>query len=548
MAGLAATDWTWSPRLLDLDNDGRADLFITNGMLRDATHSDRIKEVDLLMDAAPAGRKEAAYLKFWRDQPARREPNLAFRNLGDLRFEPVGPAWGLDHVGVSTGAAAGDLDGDGDLDLVVGNFEEPVSVYRNRAGGRRITVRLVGRKSNRGGLDAVVRVHAGGLSQVRHLTAVRGYLSSDEPMLHFGLGESATIDRLDVTWPSGQVQAFTGLEADRRYTITETDAPPPPSVAKPPATFFVRQPLEVRHRELPFDDFKRQSLLPNKLTQLGPGVAIADVNGDGRDDLYMGGAGDSHFGILLINEGGGKWRTGTVERGGGRPPEELGVVFFDADGDGDADLFTATGSYDAGKDDPQCEDRLYLNDGTGAFAPANVLPPLRDAGSAACAADVDRDGDLDLFVGSRVIPGEYPLSPPSRLLRNEGGRFVEAAALEAGMVTGALWSDVDDDGWIDLMVATEYGPVRYYRNGKGTLEPPREAAPPGWWNGIAGADFDGDGDIDYAVTNFGLNTKYHVSPDHPAELYYGELVEGAGPHIVEAGVEGGILYPMRGRG
>jgi hypothetical protein len=561
MAGIVATDWTWAARLLDLDLDGREDLFTTTGFMRDVTHSDLIEKQERFIDEA-FGSKEAAYYKFWRDGPVRAEPNLAFRNLGSLSFQKVGPAWGLDHDGVSFGAAAGDLDGDGDPDLVVGNFEEPAWIYRNGAAARRVKIRLVGTQSNRWGVDAVVTLEAGGLPQRRHLATVRGYLSADEPVLLFGLGEASTIDRLEVRWPSGRVQRFANLEADRFYTITEPRGPAPaaaPAAKAEPLLAPVEALKGIEHVERPFDDFRFQSLLPNKMSQLGPGVAVADLNGDGRDDLFVGGATDQ-LGVLAVSREGGFWTRSTPPQiAWARPLEDMGVLFFDADGDGDQDLFVVSGTYEIRQDDSFLTDHLYLNNGQGSFqlAKEQALPVLGDAGSGAAAADFDRDGDLDLFVGSRMIPGEYPLSPTSRLLRNDGGTFVEATDAAApglakcGMVTSALWSDADGDGWTDLLVTTEYGPVRFFRNEAGTLrERTRESgltAWSGWWNGIAGRDFDGDGDLDYAVTNFGLNTKYHASAEHPQMIYYGEPFEGEGPQIIEAGYEEGELYPVRGK-
>jgi hypothetical protein len=561
MAGVAASDWTWAARLLDLDNDGRLDLFFTNGMIRFTTHSDRTQEQNRLMDAAPLSQRERVYLDYWRDKPVKTDKNLAFRNLGDLRFEEVGRAWGLDLLGVSFAAAAGDFDGDGSPDLVVTNYQDQVALYRNRAGGHRVKIALRGTRSNRFGIGARLDLKAGPLEQVRELTLARGYLSADEPVVHFGLGEQTKIERLRVAWPSGHVQEFADLAADRFYTITEPGGPPPPPARRtePPPLFARSTALRgIRHLEKPFDDFAHQSLLPNKLSQLGPGLAIGDVNGDGLEDIFMGGAAGSAGRIFLNTGGSGLRLLVSPQVEWHRDFEDMSALLFDADGDGRPDLYVVSGSNEFPKGDSMLRDHLYLNDGRGRFelAPEGTMPDLRDAGSCVTAADFDGDGDLDLFVGGRLVPREYPACPESRLLRNDGGRFVDATdelapgLKRAGMVTGALWSDVNGDGRPDLLLTVEYGPIRLFGNEGGRLvERTKEAGLDrltGWWNGIAGRDLDNDGDIDYVVTNFGLNTKYHASPERPTLLFAKDFDRDGTADIVEAVYEGAHLFPVRG--
>lgn len=554
LTGLSNTNWTWSPRLEDYDSDGRIDLFVTNGILRDSMNS------DLSAFAAQKfkpGSEEWA--TFWSEQPLFKEQNLAFRNDGDLEFTNVSARWGLNHTGVSFGAATADFDGDGDLDLVVNNAEEPASIYRNETTGNRIRVRLHGTESNQFGLGAHVSIRKADGIQARYLTSARGWLSASEPLVHFGLGDAQQIENLTVRWPSGQTQSFENLPANHLFTITEPGgaipAEPARATTATAAMFAFSDRLQgAVHKEDLFDDFVRQPLLPNKLSQSGPAMTWADVDGDGDRDGFLGGSA-GYAGQLLRNNGG----QFSIEKiaADDAESEDIAAVFFDADKDGDNDLYVVSGSVEKEPGDAVYRDRLYLNDGKGGFAnaPEGALPGLRDSGGCVAAADFDQDGDQDLFIGGRSIPGRYPETPASRLLINTGdARFIEQtpdALATSGLTTAAVWSDADGDGWLDLLVTHEWGPVKLFLNDtKGSLSDATEAAMLskllGWWNGIAAGDVDGDGDIDYAVTNYGLNTKYKASESKPALLYYGDFDGTGKPHLVEAKYEGSKALPRRG--
>ncbi len=549
LTGLESTGWTWSPRFVDLDQDGRVDLHVTNGMSRDWSNSDH------KLAAQKVGAiNSATFTKYWDQQAPLLQPNIAFRNAANLKFEDVSRAWGLDYEGISFGTAFGDLDGDGDLDLVINNLDDMVSVYRNNGtSGHAIKIRLQGIVSNRWGIGATVSIRAGRQPQASYLTISRGFMSSSDPTIHFGLGDATTADELVVDWPSGHRQSFKNLAADRSYTITEPDGAPPkrksPDLPTTRPMFARTDALgKLTRYEEPFDDFSRQPLLAFRLSQLGPGLAVGDVNGDGHEDVFLGGA-KGNWGTLVANEGAGKW----ADVSSLFPPwndnsgsEDEGVLLFDADADNDLDLFLVSGSVECEPGDPALRDRLFLNDGSGTFvtAPDGQLPDLRDSGSVAAAADYDHDGDLDLFVGGRSIPGRFPETPDNRLLNNQAGTFRDVTVEHApelqktGLVTSALWSDVNADGWLDLLVTHDWGPIKLFVNQQGKLRNATNSAglaeALGWWNGIAGRDLDGDGDIDYVATNLGRNNGYRVTADRPAKLFYGDFAGDGRRIAIEA--------------
>ena len=562
LAGLAASDWTWTVRFEDLDNDGRLDLYITNGMNREHQNADMRQRIFAAIN--PADR-----LRIMRDSPVLAEANLAFRNLGDLRFEPVGPAWGLDLKGVSFGAALGDLDGDGDLDIVHTNYEAPATVLRNDSdSGHRLVVSLRGTRSNRHGVGATVRLETAAGPQVRTLVLSRGYISTSEPVLHFGLGDTARVDRLHVSWPSGHTQVFENIGADQYLTITEPAAPAPAAAAPPaPAPSLFADVSEARllaqpTREKPLREAGQQPLAPFTFARRGPGLAVADIDADGRDDLVLGGTTADPARILVATTAGPFAAREASALANTTALDDGPLLVFDADGDGDTDLLLTRAGTALSAGAAPYQPRLLLNDPAsrgGAFTPAppDALPPLPISVGAVAAADFDRDGRLDLFLGARVLPGKYPLTPRSALLRNHGGHFTDetdtlAPALrEAGLVTSALWTDADADGWLDLLVATEWGHVRLFRNRSGagfedvSVGTGFAAAGTGWWTSLAAADFNRDGRLDYVAGNVGLNTPYRASPEEPAVMYYGAFATGTVAQVIDTIRENGRLYPRR---
>jgi hypothetical protein len=562
MAGVASTDWTWSVKFADFDGDGRVDLFVTNGMTRDFQNSDLKEE----------SRREASSLtsahEFWKRQAPLRETNLVYQNQGDFHFQEVGATWGLNHHGISTGAAYGDLDNDGDLDSVVNNFGEPASVYRNHSQDQHfVKFRLQGDAKNRYGIDSVVRIRANGEIQARYVTISRGFMSSDEPIVHFGIGSATKADSVAIRWCDGSEQTFSDLPGDRLYVVSKSNHPTRDNNERevPPA-MFTRTTIEppMLHREREYDDFARQPLLPSKQSKRGPGLAYGDVNGDGRNDIYLAGAAGQGGQLFVATPSGFESAplfadSLMIYDMPSSDAEEMGAVFFDLEGDRDLDLYVVTGGVECEPGDAILQDRLLVNQGNGTFLPASsdAIPDITESGTCVSAADFDRDGDLDLYVGGGSVPGNYPQAARSYLLVNDGGRLVEKSrivapdAADLGIVTSALWSDVDNDGWIDLLIAQEWGAVKLFKNEQGTLRERTSesglAERRGWWNGIAGCDLDSDGDIDYVVTNYGLNTKYRASQSSPEILFYGEFDGSGHRHILEAAVQNSKLFPLRGK-
>jgi len=562
LAGIAATDWTWSVRLEDLDNDGLLDLYVTNGMTREFQNADLL---DKLMRADNAAERR----RFIRSKRPMRERHLAFHNSGELKFEDVSSSWGLDQVGVGFGAAFGDLDGDGDLDLVYTSYDANVTVLRNDSDtGHRLVVALRGTQSNRFGVGATVRVQTASRSQVRQLVLSRGYLSASEPILHFGLGQDTRVQTLTVDWPSGAKQTFNDLPSDQRLTITEPEAarPLPAAVetAAPPTTQFteVSAALNLSYaarskhvEELP------QPLLTIRFNRRGPALAVGSLSSESEPDLFLGSTAADPARLLRRRPDGRFANTPIGPAGFEHQITDGPALILDVDGDGHNDVLLASAGTLPATTDDEYRLHLLLNDGNGALHPASpdTVPALSFRAGALAATDFDRDGRLDVFVGARVKLGEYPLSPDSALLANRGGRFVDVTDIVApglrrvGMVTSALWSDVDGDGWPDLVLAIDWGTVKYFHNDGGraftdwTDRAGFAAAGTGWWTSLATADFNHDGRPDFVAGNVGLNTPFTASAEYPTLLFYGDFGRTNGPIVLEAYYQGGRLYPRRSR-
>jgi hypothetical protein len=559
LAGIDSTDWTWSVRLEDLDNDGRLDLFVTNGFPRDPG-SDVVQRT--MRAETPAERVRIMY-----DSPPTFERHLALRNMGDLKFKDVSTEWGIGKKGVSFGAALGDLSGDGNLDIVYSNYHAGVTILRNDASaGHVVNVDLRGVVSNRYGVGATVRVESALGNQTRQLVLARGYMSSSEPMIHFGLGGDTLITRMVVTWPSGHVQTFENLAVDQRYTVTEPSQhiPIPPSPLPPRGRFEEvsgAMGLSLESREEFTDENNVQRLLPIRQNPHGPASAVGDVFGDGSDAVIVGGTTRDTLRVLRATATGQFTAADSTAMPTGGVVDDGPVLLFDSAGTGSQDLLVTKGGNSLPAGSQEYQPRLFLNDGHGLFhaAASDALPPLPISAGAVAAADFDHSGRLGLFIGARLQPGQYPLPPQSALLANRGGKFEDVTdALapglrEVGMVTSALWTDVDGDGWPDLLLALDWGTVKYFHNNQGKgFEDWSEragfaAAGTGWWTSIAAADFNGDGRPDYVVGNLGTNTQYHADAMHPALLFSGQFTASAQTQLIEGYYEGDTLYPWRTR-
>ncbi len=542
LAGVSNTDWSWAPLIADYDNDGRKDLFVTNGILHDTINRDFLsfKRNYTASKNYSLEPSDVAYLL--EVLPASGLANYMFRNRGGLRFEDVSSAWGLGAPLRSAGAAYADLDNDGDLDLITNNINEPAYVFENRSAGANnnyLQVDLVGAAGNTFGIGAKVTLYAGGREQYVEQMPMRGYLSSVSPTLHFGLGAQATVDSLRVVWPDGTAQTVADVEANQRLAIRQSEAAEvhEPSPRPAPAFAEVPSPIEFEHRMVAgVDDFRRQPLMVNPKSFSGPALAKADVNGDGLADVFVGGGSSQASRLYLQRQPGRFVAVPQPAFEADRESNDVDAAFFDADGDGHLDLYVASGGYDHfAPDDAALQDRLYVNDGNGTFIRREeALPEMRTSTGAVAAADLNGDGWLDLFVGGYVVPGRYPERPRSYVLVNDGhGRFEDRTAeigaelRHIGMVSDASWHDLNGDGTEELIVVGEWMPITVFENDGGTLsnetETYFERPYSGLWNAVLVEDVNRDGIADLVAGNLGLNSQLKASEDQPAELYYADF-------------------------
>jgi hypothetical protein len=569
LAGIHATDWSWAPLFADLDNDGYKDLFVTNGIYRRPNDLDHVSRMGSSAIQASLNRgitKEN--LTLVEQMPQVPIPNYAYRNNGDLTFTNVAESWGLAQPGFSSGAAYVDLNNSGALDLVINNVNASASIYRNLSPNHDrhyLKVLLHGSESNTAGIGAKVVIRIDGVTQLVEQAPTRGFQSSVDSRLHFGLGSSERVDSLLVIWPDHRFQVLTDVPADQTITLSQDRAGGAYDYRRGTAgeRLFAdigdRLGLNFEHEENSFYDYSREPLMPHRLSTEGPPIAVGDVNGDGLDDVYIGGA-KGQAGSLFLQSGGGTFRARDVSAfRADSLHEDTDAIFFDADGDGHLDLFVVSGGNEFWGEHEALRDRIYMNDGRGYFRRDDTrLPDLFENGSCVVPADFNRDGHVDLFVGSRVVARSYGLIPESHLLQNDGrGKFADvtldkaSALARAGMVSAATWTDYDGNGELDLIVVGEWMPIRVFSQEKGRfVDRTREAGlseTSGWWNAVLAADLDGDGREDLVLGNLGLNSQIRASPDEPARLYVHDFYGDGTLEQILTFYKRGVSYPLAGR-
>jgi hypothetical protein len=560
-AGVAYTDWSWGGLFMDMDNDGNKDLFVTSGVLRD------INNRDIMGDS-----RSSIYFKVkteYRPElfPSTPVKNNVFKNNGDFTFTNKADSWGFGDPGFSNGVAYSDLDNDGDLDLIINNLNAVAGIYENNVvpgNYHYLKVNLAGPVTNPFGIGSIVSVRTGGITQKQELTLTRGYQSSVPTTIHFGLAQKDTIDELTVIWPDKKQQVLKNISAGQTLKLKYADAVAAEEKTSQKSYFndITKQAgIAFVHHEDKYDDFQYEPLLPYKNSQIGPGLTVGDINGDGLEDFFIGNGKGSEAAMYLQTKKGtfkeipGPWLSDSLY-------EDTGALLFDADNDRRLDLYVVSGGNDSNEKEEHYQERLYLNTEMGFVKCKNCLPAgLNKSGKCVKAADYDKDGHLDLFVGGRIVPGKYPLPANSYILKNNGKKGsdlkfenvtekIAPELIKLGLVTDAIWDDFDSDGDVDLIIVGEWMKIHFFENSSDGFKDVsdklgfKESA--GWWFSINCTDIDKDGDNDYLVGNLGLNYKYKTSEKDPFEIYSNDFDVNGKLDIVLGYGENGKNYPVNG--
>jgi hypothetical protein len=567
-AGVFSTNWSWSPLFCDFDNDGNKDLYISTGFGKNNTNMDFIKLTVELVKKKQTGQAIMSKMGIIEKIPATVLKNYIFKNNDDLTFTNVTDSWGDEIPSLSNGVAYGDLDNDGDMDLVVSNINNYAFVYRNNSNelnpNHFLKIKFDGIGLNKGGIGAKVQVKCKDHTYTQEFMPSRGYASSMNHELIFGLGKATTVDELRITWPDLREQVLTAVGVDQTIILHNKDA----QIAQPKTTpayqpVFVplnnKKILDFKHIENDYVDFNKQLLLPHFLSTQGPHLTKGDVNNDGLEDLFFSGARGTAGKLYLQRKNGSFEIQEQLCFEKDKGCEDIGALFFDADGDKDLDLYVVSGGNEFPKNSPELQDRLYLNNGNGLFTKTtDHIPVMLTSGSCVKAGDIDSDGDLDLFVGGRLVPGSYPLAPRSYILENNGkGYFKDVTEqynkilMNPGMVTDAVWTDFNGDKQLDLIIVGEWMGIRAFQNtGRNLTEISDKCGlkdSEGWWNTIMAEDFDLDGDMDYIIGNLGLNSQIKVSVAEPATIHTKDFDNNGSIDAVMCYFIQGKSYPFYAR-
>ncbi|SNR16516.1 Probable lipoprotein precursor. Putative adhesin [Tenacibaculum jejuense] len=561
LTGTSSTDWSWAPLFADFDNDGYKDLYITNGTRREVNNKDFFNSIgDEKYD-------NLTLLDKTKKIPSEKIDNFMFQNHNGLEFSKVNQEWGIEHKGFSNGVAYGDLDNDGDLDLVVNNIDEVATIFKNNASEKNnfLKVKLKGGHQNPFGINARVHVFTKNQKQVQELTLTRGFQSSVAPELLFGLGNISKIDSAKVIWDTKNIEVVKNIKSNQTLFFSKEKAVVKVKSSKENTdlSFTTNQKLskEIKHFENEHDDFQTQVLLPHKMSTLGPAVGVADVNNDGLEDIYIGGSYGKSAKLFIQNKDGFQEDKTTIFKKD-ELSEDTGTLFFDADNDGDQDLYVVSGGYEFSSDSKRFIDRLYINDGNGKFSKSKSIPELKISGSKAYKIDFNKDGKQDVLVLGRQLAGKYPMPTSSFILENTSTNTsvqfnnvtenIAASFQDLGMATSALVVDFDNDSWDDIIIVGEWMPIKVFKNNKGKFTDVSEKLglskdTTGWWWSIASGDFDNDGDLDFVLGNNGLNYKYKATEDETFDIYMKDFDKNRKSDIVLSYYNKGKQYPVRGR-
>ncbi|HMG90256.1 MAG TPA: VCBS repeat-containing protein [Chryseolinea sp.] len=569
LSGVAKTDWSWSCLMSDFDNDGNRDMFVANGYKRDVFDGDAQEKLGEYVRLnkhkfqSAEEMMEKGFKDFINIYSSIKVKNYLFKNKGDLQFENVSDVWGFNESSFSNGAAVGDLDNDGDLDLVINNLDDQAFVYENTSSpaNNYLKVKLAGPPANADGIGAKVTIYTGDQIQYFENKTVRGYLSSNEPIVHFGLGKIEKVDSVLVVWNDGKESLVKIVDKNQTLKVAYAQAVKQTKRAQKQNPLFAENAKTLlaqpfNHKENEFNEYKVQTLLPHMFSKSGPFVSTGDINKDGNDDFFVGGAA-GQAGSLYVQQNGAFVKAGGATFESDKNFEDMGSTLFDADQDGDLDLYVVSGGSEYKEGSEQYNDRLYTNDGKGNFKKTAAINTL-SSGSCVVAHDIDGDGDLDLFRGGQVVSGTYPKTPKSYILINEKGKFedkttsISSDISQIGMVSSATWTDLDGDKSAELIVVGEWMPVRIFQYKNGRLEDVSKAYgvenTEGWWNTVVADDLDGDGDQDLIAGNIGENYKFKASYEKPFQVFAKDFdSNGSNDIFLARFVRDSVLVPIRGK-